>query len=190
MVAFCVQNKKGGYILKKSISLFFVFILLVGCSYSSLEEAINEKGYKNVEVLFQDYTDKIVIFSSQNKSNETLLTMNTFSKNERKYKYETGTGEFSKNIDIEDKNEFLKVNQVANSSNAIVWGAVFNYGDAEKISYTLLDLNDNILHESTLVISENNIVTEKLAKGMYDKVEEIHYQVLDNAENVIAEWGY
>lgn len=116
--------------------------------------------------------------------------MNSFSKDEGKYKYETGTGEFSKNVDIEGEYEFLKVNQVANTSKNIIWGAVFNYEDAEKITYTLLDVNDNILHESTIVLTENNIVAEMLPQGIYEKVEEIDYQVLDNGENVIVERGY
>ncbi|MRG87599.1 hypothetical protein [Salinibacillus xinjiangensis] len=67
--------------MKKSVALFFVFLLLVGCYSPSLEEAINKKGYENVEVLFQDDTDKIVIFSSRNKPNQTLHTLNSISKN-------------------------------------------------------------------------------------------------------------
>lgn len=51
-----------GAMMKKTITLFFVFILLVGCSYPSLDEAINKTGYENVEVLFQDDTDKMLSF--------------------------------------------------------------------------------------------------------------------------------
>ena len=116
------------------------------------------------------------------------MTLNTFSKYNGKYKYETGTGEFAKNVDIEGEYEFLKVNKVADTANSIVWGAVFNYEDAEEVSYTLLDINDNVLHESTIVIDENNTVAEKLPQGIYDKVKEINYQILDNQENIIVEW--
>ncbi|EDL66534.1 hypothetical protein [Bacillus sp. SG-1] len=159
------------------------FLLFFQCLYSKTEP-VN----KNVEVLFQDDTDKIVIFSSRNKPNKTLHILNSFSKTDGKYKYETGTGEFAKNVDIEGEYEFLKVSKVTNTSNSIVWGAVFNYEDAEKISYTPLDVNDNILHQSTIFLTEKNTVADKLPQGIYEKVDEIHYQVIDSDENVIVEW--
>ncbi len=40
------------------------------------------------------------------------------------------------------------------------------------------------------MFEKNNIVAEMLPQFIYEKVEEINYQVLDNGENVIVERGY
>lgn len=167
--------------------LILLLTLLAGCSYASLSDAIDKEGRINVEILLQDDRDKVVIFLSEDYTGQPMLSLNTFTKEDSRYRYNAGTGEFAQNIDITNQFEIIKVTPVGHSSIIAVWGGVFNYPNATTVSYVLKDVEDNEIYRSKVEITDN-IVYEKLPDGIYEQAESFHYKILDGKNNVIVEW--
>lgn len=172
--------------MKAAYLLFALVFALAGCSSSTLLEAIEKTGRESVEVLIQDDNDEIVVFLSEDYEGHSKISLDDFSLENGRYEYDTN-GEFAKNVDLTEKNEFVKVSRVGVSSNAVIWGSVFNYPDVAKMSYTLLDDKENVLYESNVDVNEQNIMLQKLPNGIYEEVEYIQYQILDEEENIIIE---
>jgi hypothetical protein len=151
-------------------------------------EAINKEDRGNVEILFQDDIDKVVLFLSEDYSGQPMLSLNSFTLDDSRYRYESGTGEHAQSIDLENQYEIIRVTKVGNSSIKALWGGVFNYPDATSVSYSLKDDEDNEIYNSKVNITENNIVYEKLPDGIYEQTYSLHYKILDEKNNVIVEW--
>jgi len=66
--------------MRKLIFITSMIIFLESCSSSTLLLAIELTGRENVSVLFQDDWDRIVIFSSKNRSGKEMISLNTFTK--------------------------------------------------------------------------------------------------------------
>ncbi|WP_138420881.1 hypothetical protein [Aquibacillus sediminis] len=167
-------------------SLIFILIL-GGCSSSTLHEAIQKTDRENVKILVQDDSDNIVVFLNEDYTGQPMMSLNTFSEKNGSYSYNFN-GEYSKNVDLKGKYEFVRASQVGNSSNSVIWGGIFNYPDADIVTYSLSDEKGNTLYESSVGLNEENIVFQQLPHNIYEKSEEFHYKVLNNECNVIIEW--
>lgn len=166
----------------------FSFLLLTGCSSTSLLDAIEKEGRGNVEILFQDDIDKVVIFLNESDTGQPMLSLNTFTMEGSRYSYDSGTGEHAQNVDIKNQYEIIKVTPVGHSSIIALWGGVFNFPNATTVSYVLKDDEDNEIYHSEVKIAENNIVYEKLPDGVYEQTVSFHYKILDKENNIIVEW--
>lgn len=170
------------------LSLLLILVtLLVGCSSSSLLSAIKKEGRKNVNVLFQDDIDQVVIFLSEDDTGQSMLSLNTYSMANSRYRYASGTGEIAQNIDLKDQYEIVSISTVGNSSVKALWGVVINYPDATTVSYILKDVEDNEIYKSEVKIKKKNVVYEKLPAVIYEQTESIHYKILDGENNVLVE---
>ncbi|RFB11431.1 hypothetical protein DZB84_21125 [Bacillus sp. HNG] len=166
--------------MKKFYLLFFMFVFLAGCSSSTLKDAIRKNGNMNVDVLFQDEYDKVVIFYNEDNTGQPFLSINTFSKDYLGYKYDSGTGEYTQGLNI-------TVSTVGNSEFGAFWGGVFDYPNAHSVRYILKDENENNIYESTINITEKDVVYEKLNHDIYNKIHSLHYQILDADGKVLYE---
>lgn len=167
--------------------LILIITLITGCSSTSLLDAIEKEGRINVEILFQDNIDKVVIFLNEDYTGQPMLSLNTYSMENSRYRYESGTGEHAQNIDLKNEYEIVNVTAVGNSSIGAIWGGVFNYPNATTVSYILKNDKDKEIYNSEVKISENNIVYDKLPVGIYEQADSIHYKILDKENNVIVE---
>ncbi|MDN4608555.1 hypothetical protein [Sporosarcina highlanderae] len=70
-----------------------LLIILGGCSSPTLKDALERNGSKNVEILFQDHTDNVVLFLNEDDTGQPMLSLNTFVRENSRYKYDSGTGE-------------------------------------------------------------------------------------------------
>ena len=178
------------YVLRYFYLLLILLItLLAGCSSASLLGAIEKEGYSNVQILFQDDTDHVVIFLNEGDSGQQFLSLNTYSMENSWYRY-NGNGVFSQMVDISNKHENIRVNTVGNSSIVAIWGGVFNYPNATTVSYILKDKEGNEIYNSEVNI-ENNTVYEKLPASIYEQMESYYYKIIDGKNNVIysSEFG-
>ncbi|MFC5602797.1 hypothetical protein [Sporosarcina koreensis] len=162
--------------------LILLLTLLAGCSSASLLDAINKEGRINVEILFQDDIDKVVIFLNEDDAGQPMLSLNTFTKEDSRYRYNSGTGEHAQIVDLTNQYEIIKITPVGHSSIIALWGGVFNYPNATTVSYVLKDDEDNEIYSSEVKITDN-IVYEKLPDGIYEKAESFHYKTLDGNHN-------
>jgi hypothetical protein len=168
--------------------LLIIFIILGGCASPTLIDAIGKSGIENVEVLFEDDNDNVVLFLSEDYTGKPMLILNTYTMENSRYKYNSGTGGYAQSIDLSGKYEIVRVTSVGNSSFGALWGGVFNYPNADTVSYSLEDKNGNVLYTSSAEITETNIVYEKLPQDIYDKTDKLHYKISDDKNNVIVEW--
>lgn len=83
-----------------------LFILITGCSSASLLEAIEKDGRGNVEILFQDHQDNVVIFLNEDFTGQPMLSLNTYSMKNSTYRYES-SGEHAQNIDLNNQYEII-----------------------------------------------------------------------------------
>ncbi|WP_217586113.1 hypothetical protein [Lentibacillus saliphilus] len=171
---------------------FLLFIILAmtlgGCSSATLFDAIEKNGRENVEILFQDDTDNVVLFLSEDYAGNPMLSLNTFLKEKSGYKYDSGTGEHAQSLDLSNKYEIIKVTSVGRNSFGALWGGVFNYPNAKTVSYSLKDEDGNVIYNSNVKITKTNIVYEKLPQHLYEQTQSLHYKILDDKNNVIVEW--
>jgi hypothetical protein len=174
--------------MKKLIYLCFLLFILGGCSSATLLDAIEKKRDQNVEILYQDEVDKVVLFLTEDFTGQPMLSLNTFSKENSRYKYDAGTGEHGQSLDLSSEYEIVKVSSVGNSSIGAVWGYIYNYPNAETVSYTLEDAKGNVIYTSDVEISEENFVYEKLPVHIFEMTHSLKYKILDSENNVIAEW--
>lgn len=174
--------------MKLFYPLFIIlFFSLGGCSSPTLLDAIEKNGSENVEILFQDDDDQIVLFLNEDFTGQPMLSLNTYTKENSRYNYDSGTGEHAQGIDLSKEYEIIRVTSVGRSSIGAVWGGVFNYPNAETVNYTLEDEEGNVLYNSSLQITETNIVYEKIPQDVYEQTHSIRYKILDDEENVIVE---
>ncbi|MDW0117221.1 hypothetical protein QTL97_09755 [Sporosarcina thermotolerans] len=166
--------------------LILLLFVLAGCSSASLSDAIDKDGRINVEILFQDDIDKVVLFLNEDYSGQPMLSLNTFTKEDSRYIYNAG-GEFAQNVNITNQFKIIKLTPVGHSSIIALWGGVFNYPNATTVSYVLKDDEDNEIYRSKVKITDN-IVYEKLPDGIYEQAKSFHYKILDGKNNVIVEW--
>ena len=149
-------------------------------------DAIKKNGNINVEILFQDNIDNVVLFLNEDYTGQPVLSLNTFVEENSRYKYDSGTGEYSQNIDL-NESEIINVSSVGNSSISALWGGVINYPNANTVSYSLKDEDGNVIYNSSVKISGTNIVYEKLSPDIYEQTHSLHYKILDDKGNVIVE---
>jgi hypothetical protein len=168
-------------------SVILFVILLGGCSSSTLVDTIKKTGRENIEILYQDDNDKVVLFLDKDFTGQPMLCLNNFSKENSKYEYDAGTGESAHNIDLSSKYEFVTVTSVGNSTIGAIWGGIFNYPNANIVEYTLKDEDGNVIHNSSVEITDKNIVYVKLPQEIYAKFETLHYKILDDENKVIVE---
>ncbi|QHS23708.1 hypothetical protein GWK91_12425 [Virgibacillus sp. MSP4-1] len=168
-------------------SLLILVIFLGGCSSATLLDAIEESGRENTEILFKDNNDDVVIFLSEDYTGQPMLSLNTFSADDSRYEYNSGSGEHSSDIDTSKKFEKIRVTSVGNSSFGALWGAVF-LPNAETVNYSLEDGNGDVIYTSSIKISEKNIVYQKLSKDIYNNTKRLHYKILDDQNDVLVEW--
>ena len=172
--------------------LFFLLVIILsiifgGCSSPTLMDAIEKNGSKNVEILFQDNTDNVLLFLNKEYTGQPMLILNTFVKENSRYKYDSGTGEYSQGIDLSNEYEIINVTSVGNSSISALWGGVFNYPNANTVSYSLKDEDGKVIYNSSVKITGTNIVYEKLPLDIYEQTHSLHYKILDDKDNVIVE---
>ncbi|WNF35252.1 hypothetical protein RJD24_12330 [Bacillaceae bacterium IKA-2] len=166
--------------------LIILTITLGGCSSPTLLDAIEKNGSRSVEILFQDEIDKVVIFLNEDFTGQPLLSLNTFFKENSRYKYDSGTGEYAQNINLSDEDEIIIVRSVGNSSFGAVWGYV-NYPNANTVIFSLEDEDGTVIYTSRIEITETNIVYEKLQLDIFEQTNSLYYKILDNEDNVIVE---
>ena len=164
--------------------LIILSIIIGGCSTPTLLDAIVKNGSKNVEILFQDETNTVVLFLNEDNTGQPLLSLNTFSKEKSRYKYSID-GERAQGIDLANEYEIIKVTTVGNSSFGALWGGVFNYPNANTLSYSLRDEDGNVIFNSSVKITEKNIVFEKLPQNIFETHHSLYYMILDDKGNVI-----
>jgi hypothetical protein len=175
--------------MRISYPLLTVFaVILGGCSSTSLIDAIEKSGTQNVEILFQDDSDNVVLFLNEDDSGQPMLSLNTYSKDSSRFKYDSGTGEHAQRIELTDKYEIIRVTSVGRSSFGALWGGIFNYPNAVAVSYTLEDLNGNEIYKSQVELTETNIVYEKLPEEILEQMDSLHYKILDATGDIIVEW--
>ncbi|MBS4177001.1 hypothetical protein [Lederbergia citrea] len=170
----------------KLIYPLILFMILGGCSSTTLIDVIEENGYENVEILFQDDNEKVVIFLHRNYLGQSLLSLNTFTLKNSRYKYESN-GEYAQGIDLSSKHVILSVSSVGNSSFSALWGWVFSYPDASIVEYSFEDQNGKIICSSSVNLTKNNILYEKLPQNVYERIDILHYKIMDNEGKVIVE---
>lgn len=169
------------------LPVIILSIILGGCSSTTLMDAIEKNGSKNVEILFQDNTDNVVLFLNEDYTGQPILSLNTFIKENSRYKYDSGTGESSQRLDLSNEYEIINVTSFGNSSISALCGVVFNYPNANKVSYSLKDEDGNVIYNSSVNITRTNIVYEKLPLEIYEQTHSLHYKILDDKDNVIVE---
>lgn len=169
--------------------LIFITIMLVffeSCSSSTLLYAIEISGRENVNVLFQDDRDRIVIFSSKNVSGNEMVSLNTFTKTKKGYEYNLG-GEFGVTMHSTIKYEFLTVSRVGHKTSKVFWGYVANYPNADHVNFILEGENHRVLYQPKVNIRENNIVIKKLPnEKSLENIKEFRYEILDEKGKVIV----
>ncbi|MRG86016.1 hypothetical protein GH754_06685 [Salinibacillus xinjiangensis] len=164
-----------------------MFIFLGGCSPATLLDAIEESGREHTEILFEDNNDNVVIFLSEDYTGQPMLSINTFSVDDSGYKYNSGSGEHSSDIDTSKIFEKIRVTSVGNNSFGALWGTVF-LPNAETVNYSLEDENGDVIYTSSIEISEKNSVYQKLPEDIYDHTKRLHYKILDDHNDVLVEW--
>jgi len=169
------------------IILLILALMLVGCSSSTLLDAIKKSGHENVKILIQDESDKVVLFLSEDGTGQPMLVLNSFSKNGSAYHYDSGTGEYGQSIDVSNKYEIVTFSKVGNYSFGAVWGGVFNYPNATTVTYSLKDQHGDVIHQSNIKITDSNIVYEKISQDILKKIDSFQYKILDHNGDMIIE---
>ena len=159
--------------------LIILSLILGGCSSPTLLDAIEKNGSKNVDILFQDETNNVVLFLNEDYTGQPLLSLNIYTKEKSRYKYSSGTGEFAVQLDLSKENEIIKFTSVGNSSFGVLWGGVFNYPNATTVNYSLRDEDGNVIYHSSVKITKN-IVYEKLPQDIFEKNHSLYYTILDD----------
>lgn len=179
-------TRLGREFMKKLIFITIMLIFLGSCSSSTLLHAIEITGREKVNVFFQDDRDRIVIFTSKNRSGKEMVSLNTFTKTKKGYEYDAG-GEFAVNFDPTIKNEFLTVSSVGHKTSKVFWGYVANYPNADHVNFILEGENHHVLYQSNVNIKKNIIVIKKLPnEKSLENIQEFRFEILDQKGKVIV----
>ncbi|OCA87985.1 hypothetical protein A8F94_09155 [Bacillus sp. FJAT-27225] len=82
----------------RKVLVLVMVAFMTGCSAPTLQEALEDSGREDTEVLYQDDENQIAIFASNDFAGQRFITMNTFSKSNRGYRYD-GNGENAQYIE-------------------------------------------------------------------------------------------
>lgn len=170
---------------KRYLFIFFI-TFLSGCSSTSLEEAIEKNRYDNVQILFEDTNDQVVIFYGEDTLGTSTLGLNVYSTGITGYRYESGTGETSRKINKESTLDMVNVERINHNSMTVLWGWLYNYPNAREFDYTIFGKDGNEIYTSTIKVNENGVVYEKLPIDLGD-ILKYHYKIYDNEGNIIGE---
>ncbi|MBB6452660.1 hypothetical protein HNQ94_001106 [Salirhabdus euzebyi] len=182
----------------KLVAIILIFIILINYvssvfafSYTTLEEAINKSGYGEhgeIEILYQNEKENIVIFLAKNFVDEYMLVLSTYSENKGKYTY-INNGSHIQGIDFTEHNyHFVNITLLDNQEMEpipVVWGVYFE-PKAKKAKYTLLNESGDRVFED-YVEMEKSMFVDIIPMEIYDDFDTIKYQFIDQKNFILFE---
>lgn len=173
----------------------WIIFLISGCSYPTLEEAIQHESKTSIKILTVDEKNSTVIYlqsaSGQDRSNDQYV-FTTFEKEDSKYSYY---------IDDEDSSRFDSakglvpfLTKVMNSKKAgtVVWGALKTDKQASRIEITLSNRQNPKQEIKMTTHAKNNAFVAYTGQRFFESpaqismIWKISAKALDNEGKVIA----
>ncbi|WP_010095514.1 hypothetical protein [Ornithinibacillus scapharcae] len=179
---------------KLLLILGFIYTFMAGCSAQTLQEAIDNSDYGEFdkpEILYQNEDHGVVIFLTKDDSGEFIVCRSSFEKNKfNRYELDTN-GDFSLNVDIGKKSEFIQVDQIepdSGDSLHLVWGVVFNHPGAKRIDYRILNKQGEQLLQKHVNINKQHIFVDVVTEQLTD-YHSVSFDVLDHEGNIITSYN-
>ena len=174
--------------MKKLTFVLTIFLFLSGCSSPTLQSTIEKSGMGKINVLFQDENDGTVIYKKKKGNNQDLLVITTFLKTEYFNKYKLGSHTEAKAFNPLEKTDYISFFYSENINAIFLWGFASNYSDIERADYTILDDNGNILHNSSVKLTKNNLIFDKLPNEIKpSSIKTILYKLISTDGKVIVD---
>ncbi|WP_096156229.1 MULTISPECIES: YgdI/YgdR family lipoprotein [Bacillus] len=174
--------------MKKLTIVLIIFLFLSGCSSPTLQNTIEKSGMGKVNILFQDEKDGTVIYLKEEGNDQNLLVITTFFKTEYLDRYRLGSHSESKVINPLEKDDDISFFYSENIDAIILWGLASGYSDIDRADYTILDDYGNILHNSSVKLSKNNLIFDKLPNEIKpSSIKSILYKLTSTDGKVIVD---
>ncbi|CAM3258585.1 hypothetical protein PALU110988_11930 [Paenibacillus lupini] len=125
--------------------LLLTLTVLSGCSYSTLDEAIQKKWDDRIEVLYVDEEHQSVIFldPSKDNPNHSVYVYSTYKKSGNAYRYSTDPEHGTSFSVSSDLIPFLfKWNGGDKKTDNVIWGAIRSDITVKEIAVTCTPRND------------------------------------------------
>lgn len=179
---------------KLLLILGFMYTFMTGCSAHSLQEAIDNSDYGKYdkpEILYQNEDYGVVIFLTKDDSGEFVICRSSFEKNKfNRYVLNTN-GDFSLNVDIGRKSEFIQVDQIgidSEDSLHLVWGVVFNHPGAKHVDYQIRNKQGEELLQNNVDINKQHIFVDVVNEHISDHYS-VSFDVVDHEGNILTSYN-
>lgn len=180
----------------KVISVIFGFIMLfmlTGCSYNSLDEAIQQKFDKNISVIYVDEKKHKVIFADKTvESEDQSYYFNTYDKSNDKYRYSTNKEDGGWSVASNGGTPFLIRYIKRENDGNILWGIIRSNKEVKNLELVLKS-KKNIKEQIKVRIPvKNNAFIDYPTQSIFNLNSKLNKEwnftakALDKNNNVIA----